>query len=250
MVEPAAFVGQVVDGRWLLTDHLGSGRFGDVYSAEPRHLELSAGAVKVVRPRTDEDRRTILREISALAELNHDGLLGYRDAGEIHEGVLAGGIYIVTELCDRTLADEPGWAGGSEQVREELAGAVVQVAAALDYLHTRGFVHRDVKPANILRAGDTWKLSDFGLVQAESDPDIERGLVQGTAPYLAPETTSREGAGARRTCTPLVSFDRLTWLGVTSRIGSDVISATPIARPSIAIGACGGRCGLSPVMTT
>ncbi len=105
MVEPGALVGQVVDGRWLLVDHLGSGQFGDVYSAEPRHLELSAGAIKVVRPDSDNDRSQILREIQALAELSHDGLLGYRDSGEIHEGVLAGVIYIVTELCDGKLAD-------------------------------------------------------------------------------------------------------------------------------------------------
>ena len=195
MIEPGALVGQVVDGRWLLLDHLGSGRFGEVYSAEPRHLELSAGAVKVVRPGTDEDRRQILREIEALAELNHDGLLGYRDAGEIHEGVLAGGIYIVTELCDGTLADERGWATSSERFRAELARAVRQVAEALRYLHDRGFIHRDVKPANILRAGDTWKLSDFGLVSGPTEPDLQPRIVQGTAPYLAPETATSDGAG-------------------------------------------------------
>jgi parallel beta-helix repeat protein len=195
MIEPEALIGQVVDGRWLLVDHLGSGRFGEVYSAEPRHLELAAGAVKVVRPGTDDDRRLILREIEALAELNHDGLLGYRDSGEIHEGVLAGGIYIVTELCDGTLADERGWATSSERFRAELARAVRQVAEALRYLHDRGFIHRDVKPANILRAGDDWKLSDFGLVSGPTEPDRRSDTVRGTAPYLAPETATREGAG-------------------------------------------------------
>ncbi len=196
MVEPEALVGQVVDGRWLLVDHLGSGRFGDVYAAEPRHLELSAGAVKVVRPRNDDERVQILREIQALSELSHDGLLGYRDAGEIHEGVLAGSVYIVTELCDGTIADEPGWAGGSGRFAAELAVAVEQLADALGYLHSRGFIHRDVKPANILRAGNGWKLSDFGLMRDQSEPVVGGGGVQGTAPYLAPETSLSAGAGA------------------------------------------------------
>ena len=194
MVEPAALVGQVVDGRWLLVDHLGSGHFGDVYSAEPRHLELSAGAVKVVRPRNDADRRQILSEINALAELTHDGLLGYRDAGEIHEGVLAGGIYIVTELCDGTLADQPGYATGSGSFEMELSRAVHAIAEALAYLHGKGFIHRDVKPTNILRSGDSWKLSDFGLMIDQSKDTVASKALQGTAPYLAPET-SKSGAG-------------------------------------------------------
>ena len=194
MVEPAALVGQTVDGRWHLVHHLGSGQFGEVYAAEPRHLELSAGAVKIVRPQTDTERHQILNEIHALAELNHDGLLGYRDSGEIHEGVMAGGIYIVTELCDATLADEDGWGVASQDFQVRLAAAIRQVAAALSYLHERGLIHRDVKPANILRAGETWKLSDFGLLQSLADGPGSGG-VEGTAPYLAPETTSDDGAG-------------------------------------------------------
>jgi len=194
MVQPASLVGQVVDDRWLLTDHLGSGRYGDVFSANPRHLELSAGAVKVMRPQSEHHREQILREIQSLADLSNDNLLTYRDSGQIHGGVLAGAIYVVTELCDGTLADERGWASRDAAFDAQLTLAVTQVAAGLRYLHDRGYIHRDVKPANILRSGDRWKLSDFGLIRDLSSASPSVGVL-GTAPYLAPETVSPNGAG-------------------------------------------------------
>jgi eukaryotic-like serine/threonine-protein kinase len=186
------FVGQTVDGRWELVSHLGSGRFGDVYAAEPRHLELAASAVKVAFPETEAARQAMLDEIRALAGLSHDGLVGYRDSGEIDEGVLAGSLYVVTELCDGALSDELSWGVPSGRLAGELGQVVIQLAAALSYLHGRGLIHRDVKPANILRSRDIWKLSDLGLLRAEQTGSSS---VEGTAPYLAPEVSSPEGPG-------------------------------------------------------
>jgi eukaryotic-like serine/threonine-protein kinase len=71
-------------------------------------------------------------------------------------------------------------------------GVLRQVASALDYLHTRGVVHLDVKPGNIMidcEAGDTIKLIDFGLARRlyDHEPPELRGVISGTPAYMSPE---------------------------------------------------------------
>ncbi|MGI9624384.1 MAG: protein kinase domain-containing protein, partial [Acidimicrobiales bacterium] len=99
MPEPETLVGETVDDRWFLVRRIGAGRFGEVYAAEARHLDLAAGAVKFVRPESPAHRDQVLREIQTLSELSQENLVTYRDSGRITEGVLADTIYIVTELC-------------------------------------------------------------------------------------------------------------------------------------------------------
>jgi len=190
---PEVFVGQLVDGRWELNAHLGSGRFGDVYSAEPRHLDLAQGAVKIVFPGNQREREEILSEIRALSDLTNDKIVSYRDSGQINDGVMAGAVYVVTELCDGTLADEPDWGMDTYQMQEELRTVVRHVAEGLGYLHDRGLVHGDIKPTNILRAGTSWKISDLGVLQAVAGVGSGTPL-RGTPPYLPPEAAAGHGA--------------------------------------------------------
>src|SRR5690349_7756143 len=143
-------------------------------------------AVKVLRAdlAADDGTRTRFRnEAIAAARLSHPNIVSTYDTGD-DEGVA----YIVMELVDgptlRHLIDEHGGLPVADVIR-----IGKQVADALDAAHRAGFVHRDVKPANVLvpRTGPV-KVTDFGIAKAAGGDDLTRtGTVMGTARYLAPE---------------------------------------------------------------
>jgi serine/threonine protein kinase len=89
---------------------------------------------------------------------------------------LVPGPTLAQRLADRTLTPA------------QTAAVGTQVGAALDYVHGRGVVHRDVKPANILFNDSVAKLADFGIARAVDGPRLtEHGTAVGTANYLSPE---------------------------------------------------------------
>lgn len=120
-------------------------------------------------------------------------MLAYLDAGEITEGELTGYIYIVTELCPGgVLSKQPGWGTAEPSGQALVAEALLQMAEGLTYLHRNGWVHRDVKPGNVLQAGDTWKLADFGLTRHASSRSDTETVISGTPAYMAPELFAPE----------------------------------------------------------
>ncbi|HMG45295.1 MAG TPA: serine/threonine-protein kinase [Acidimicrobiales bacterium] len=178
---------RVVAG-WILEERLGSGGFGEVWKARRRHVDLFR-ALKLV-PIADEQAFAGWRhEISRLEDLSHPNIVRFYDADIVGDG----GRYddyawIATELCERSLADELDRRDdhrlSSDEARELLDGMLSALAAA----HASGCVHRDVKPANILRhSSGVWKLCDFGTARlipaGESHP---RTAVVGTFPYMSP----------------------------------------------------------------
>lgn len=167
-----------------LLEEVGSGGMGTVWKA--RHLRLERTvAVKFLAPHLaflpDFERR-LEHEARALALLDHPGIVDVYDFGRED-----GGSYIVMEYVDGRPLSE------LLPLPEERAIAVTRaVLAALAYAHGRGVVHRDVKPQNVLVAGDgSVKVTDFGiarLVGGDADPGITTlGRVIGTPRYLAPE---------------------------------------------------------------
>src|SRR5262249_43698835 len=147
-------------GRYELRGPLGRGTFGTVWRAWDAELRRGV-ALKLPREgqfSSPEARERFLREARAAAQLRHDPIVTVHDVGSDGETV-----YIVSELVrGETLARRLG------RVRlafREAAEVIAQVADGLDYAHSQGVVHRDVKPSNILleEAGSGVRIMDFGL---------------------------------------------------------------------------------------
>ena len=173
---------------------VGRGGMGEVYRA----VQLNLGrrvALKVLAPELAADdlfRRRFLRESRIAASIDHPSIIPIYESGE--DGGL---LYIAMRYVDGSdLATVLEREGRLEPARA--MAIMTQVASALDAAHTRGLVHRDVKPANILLAaaapgaGSHCYLCDFGLIKQVGTEQAFSALTAtdqfvGTIPYVAPE---------------------------------------------------------------
>ncbi|MDP9285019.1 MAG: serine/threonine protein kinase [Actinomycetota bacterium] len=170
-------------GPYLLEDEIGRGSMGTVYRA--LRDDGSRVALKVLPAGLAEDetfRRRFEREGRIASSLAHPNVVEV-----LESGVADGRGFLATRLVEGlSLAQrlEGGPLPGPDVVR-----IVSEVAAALDVLHERGLVHRDVKPGNImLNERGAAALTDFGLARSAADTVLTLpGRVSGTADYLAPE---------------------------------------------------------------
>jgi eukaryotic-like serine/threonine-protein kinase len=180
----------LVAGRYALGDLLGRGGMAQVFRADDRVLDRPV-ALKMLRDSTgdDTDRLRFVREATTLAQLSHRGLVMLLDAGIDEERP-----FIVLELVEgpslaRTLNESGPLDIGT------VADIGVQLADALAYAHSRGVVHRDVKPGNVLLGPEgRVKLADFGIARLIGDNvrHTRTGEAIGTAAYLAPEQVTGE----------------------------------------------------------
>ena len=190
MPDPGAvFAGYRIEGV------AGRGGMGVVYRATELALDRPV-ALKLIAPELVDDasfRERFLHESRLAASLDHAGILPVYAAGEDD-----GQLYLATRFVEgqdlRSLLLEHGPLGP-----ERALGLVGQVADALDAAHAREFVHRDVKPGNVLvDAADHCYLSDFGLTQrlgAGGTTASER--LAGSLDYLAPEQIRRDEVDGR-----------------------------------------------------
>ena len=180
--------GLVLEGRYELTSLIATGGMGQVWKGRDRELDRAI-AVKVLREEYAGDESFLKRfraEARHTAALSHDAIAALYDYGE-----LDGRAFIVMELCPgKPLSDiierNPG---GLPQKR--VVSLLIDLARALDAAHTKGVVHRDVKPENMLvdqKNGWSMKITDFGIARSEDQARLTKeGLVMGTAQYLSPE---------------------------------------------------------------
>ncbi|KXO89008.1 hypothetical protein AXK60_19160 [Tsukamurella pseudospumae] len=159
---------------------------GEVYLAQhprlPRH-----DAIKVLPPHlaTDEAfRLRFLREADLAATLNHPNIVGVLDRGEEGGRLWLSMPYIDGIDAAAHIAQSPGGLPF-----DAVVAIVRDTAAALDFAHQRGILHRDVKPANIMLDGSRALLSDFGIARAAGDTSdlTATGTTIGSVAYAAPE---------------------------------------------------------------
>jgi formylglycine-generating enzyme required for sulfatase activity len=177
-------------GRYQTLGLLGRGGMGTVYRAY--HSELRAElAIKVLlskRGAQEDQRRRFERELRAMSQLRHPGLVEIVDAGE-EQGVP----WIAMRRVEGGSLDEHLRARGSLPW-SEVVELGVQLCEALSVAHARGILHRDLKPDNVLCApGGRYVVTDFGLTKdlsRETQRLSQTGALLGTPGYWAPEQAS------------------------------------------------------------
>ncbi|WP_267241202.1 Stk1 family PASTA domain-containing Ser/Thr kinase [Streptomyces sp. PR69] len=177
-------VGQLLDGRYRVDERIAVGGMATVYRAVDTRLDRVL-ALKVMHPALAADASFVerfIREAKSAARLDHPNVVGVFDQGA--EGAY---VYLAMEYVAGCTLRDVLRERGALQPRAAL-DILEPVLAALGAAHRAGFVHRDMKPENVLIGNDgRVKVADFGLVRAVGSVTSTTGAVLGTVSYLAPE---------------------------------------------------------------
>ena len=178
-------IGTMLDNRYEVLEVIGTGGMAIVYKAKCHRLNRYV-AVKVMKEelaKDEEFRRRFFEESQAVAMLSHPNIVNVYDvsrSGDIE--------YIVMELIDGITLKEYLEKRGVLSWKET-AFFSLQIAKALEHAHSRGIIHRDIKPQNIMLLRDgTVKVADFGIAHHTSDQsNYIKGEAIGSVHYVSPE---------------------------------------------------------------
>ncbi|MFJ4949382.1 Stk1 family PASTA domain-containing Ser/Thr kinase [Streptomyces sp. NPDC088760] len=177
-------VGQLLDGRYRVDARVAAGGMATVYRALDTRLDRVL-ALKVMHPTLAADGTFVerfIREAKSVARLDHPNVVQVFDQGTDGSYVYLAMEYIAGCTLRDVLRER-----GAVQPRAAL-DILEPVLAALGAAHRAGFVHRDMKPENVLIGDDgRVKVADFGLVRSVDTVTSTTGAVLGTVSYLAPE---------------------------------------------------------------
>ncbi len=176
-------VDRVLDQRYRIVEPIGVGGSSQVYRAFDESLRRDV-AVKVLDPQAASDaglRKLFVREAQALAKLSHPNVVGVHDVGEVD-----GFPYIVMELLPGLSLKQKIERDGPLSVAESVRLAN-EIAGGLAFAHSKGIIHADMKPSNVLLTDDgRAKIADFGIARMPQE-DASTPQMFATAMYVAPE---------------------------------------------------------------
>ncbi len=206
----------VVD-RYQLTRLLGQGGMGLVFQARDLRLKRDV-ALKVIKSalfNNKEVRVRFEREAQLAGRIDHPGVVGVHDYGDLEDGSL----YLVLELLRGSALSEmiSTWGPGTPK---QVARMMRQGAAGLASAHRVGLIHRDIKPENIFLVGDEQgfqtKILDFGMAkELDQDTHLTRtGSLVGTPRYMSPEQAQVKELDAS---SDIYSFAAVAFLALTGR---------------------------------
>src|SRR6266567_5622242 len=184
--------GLTLDNRYFIEKELGRGGVGAVYLARDRKLHDKRVVIKVLLDKSLQNSWVVQKfqqEKEALARVDHPGVVGILDTGELPDGKP----YIVMQFIDGvTLRSQITQQG---MPLDRAADIIKQIGRALGAAHDKGIFHRDLKPENIMLqsygAGEEQvKIIDFGIAKLKDSivaPSTMTGATAGTVAYMAPE---------------------------------------------------------------
>ncbi|HSG41132.1 MAG TPA: serine/threonine-protein kinase, partial [Thermoanaerobaculia bacterium] len=171
--------------RYRILERLGGGGAGVVYKAEDTKLERAVALkfLSAYRSGNEADKRRFLREARASSALDHPNLCTVYEVDETGDGRL----FIAMAFCEGETLKRKVERGPLPL--SEAASIAAQMAAGLGAAHSKGIIHRDVKPANVIVSPEgRVKIVDFGIAKLEDQSRLTRdGTAVGTAGYMAPE---------------------------------------------------------------
>lgn len=216
------YIGRMLDNRYELLELIGRGGMANVYKAKCHRLNRLV-AVKILKSDladSEEFRRRFHDESLAVAQLSHANIVSVYDVSRSDELD-----YIVMELIDGITLKQYMERRGQMDWREALH-FIIQIMRGLSHAHSRGIIHRDIKPQNImvLRDGSV-KVADFGIAcLADSQTLTQEAL--GSVHYISPEQARGDRPDAR---SDIYSAGVVLYEMLTGRLPFEGDSAVSIA---------------------
>jgi serine/threonine protein kinase len=212
-------IGQTIDERYVIESAIGQGGVGAVYLARDRKLHDKRVVIKILLDSSLQNEWVVQKfqqEKEALARVDHPGVVGILDTGELPDG----NAYLVMQFIDGVTLRSQVKPEGMPLARA--AEIIKQIGRALSAAHERGIFHRDLKPENIMlqsfgRGEEQVKIIDFGIAKLKDSlvaPSTVTGATAGTVAYMAPEQLAGKAISA---ATDIFALGAIAYEIVTGR---------------------------------